>query len=63
MHGIKLRLTFCSGTFDLSIIQVSAKYWEITGNLNAIWFSATFRHIPFGCGSPPAADGQPKVQH
>jgi len=44
MHGIKLRLTFCSGTFDLSIIQVSAKYWEITGNLNAIWFSAAFRN-------------------
>ena len=26
------------------MIQFSAKYWEITGNLNAIWFSAAFRN-------------------
>jgi hypothetical protein len=26
------------------MIQVKAKYREITGNLNAIWFSAAFRN-------------------
>jgi len=57
----KLRLTACSGTFTLSLIQVKTLISIILWVLNAILFSAAFRHIPFGCESC-ASSGQTKVQ-
>ena len=50
------------GDVQILLIQVTALISIILWVLNAILFSAAFRHIPFGCGSPPVADGQTKVQ-
>ena len=47
---------------QIPLLQVKALISIILWVLNAILFSAAFRHIPFGCESPPQADGQTKVQ-
>ena len=47
---------------QIPLLKVKALILIILRVLKAILFSAAFRHIPFGCGSPPAADGQTKVQ-
>jgi len=47
---------------QILLLQVMTLILIILWILNAILFSAAFRHIPFGCESPPVADGQAKVQ-
>ena len=46
---------------QMLMIQVKAFILNILCVLNAILFSAAFRHIPFGCESC-ASSGQTKVQ-
>ena len=59
------KIAFNGMFWDVHFI-VDTSYCIFTYNilwvLNAILFSAAFRHIPFGCESPPVADGQAKVQ-
>ena len=46
---------------QILLIQVKALFSNILWVLNAILFSAAFRHIPFGCESCTSS-GQTKVQ-
>ncbi len=46
------------GHVQILLIQVTAIISIILWVINAILFSATFRHIPFGCGSCEAAGRQ-----